>query len=58
MDIATSPEIRRKLDELAEIIGIEIELDPPENPCQCRYIRMMGHPEDRPNRITITIKVE
>lgn len=58
MDIATSPEIRRKLDELAEIIGIGIEIDPPEKPCGCRYIRMMGHPEEGPNRITITIEVE
>lgn len=65
MDIATSsepfgvrPEISRKLEELAEIIEIGIESETLENPCGCRFIRMMGYREEGPNRITITIKVE
>lgn len=58
MDIATSPEIGRKLEELVEIIEIGIESDPPEKPCRCRYTRMMGYRKDGPNRITITMEVE
>lgn len=58
MDIATSSEISRKLEELAEIIEIGIESETLENPGWCRYIRMMGCREKGPNRITITIEVE
>lgn len=52
------PEISRKLEELAEIIEIGIESETLEKPCGCRYIRMIGHADDRPSRITITIEVE